>query len=116
MSVNIEKLVEEFAKAIIKQNEAIMKGNYKLGNKYAKKYIKCYQQLFKVGEEGKEALAKLFNHDDIGVREMAAVVLLKYKTEEALKILRELANKPGLIGFGASEAIKRWEEGTWNLE
>jgi len=47
---------------------------------------------------------------------MAAVFLLRYKTADALAVLRELSKKRGIIGFEASEAIKRWEEGTWQLD
>ncbi|MBI5027082.1 MAG: DUF2019 domain-containing protein [Nitrospirae bacterium] len=116
---NIDKLVLQFAESVIKQNEAIMAGDHKAGNKYAKKYIQCFKKLCGFGSEGKEALSKLLKHEDLGVREMAAAFLLnfmKYKTNEAMAVLKEIAKIPGLIGFGASEAIKRWEEGTWKLE
>jgi hypothetical protein len=47
---------------------------------------------------------------------MAAVFLLRHRTTEAKVILREAAQGQGLVPFGASEALKRWEEGTWALD
>lgn len=47
---------------------------------------------------------------------MAAAFLLRYRTTEALHVLREAAKGSGLIAFEASEAIKRWEERTWELD
>jgi hypothetical protein len=47
---------------------------------------------------------------------MAAVYLLRYKTREALEVLRKEAAGVGLVAFGAQQAIKRWEEGTWKLD
>jgi hypothetical protein len=47
---------------------------------------------------------------------MAAACLLRYRTEECLAILCAVARKPGLPGFEAAEAIKRWGEGAWHLD
>jgi hypothetical protein len=42
--------------------------------------------------------------------------LLKCRTEEAKRILREVAAGQGLAAFGASEALQRWEEAGWHLD
>ena len=65
---------------------------------------------------GLDALSELLAHESPDVGSAAAAFLLRYKTEEALAVLREVAQRPGLIGFEASEAIKRWEEGEWHLD
>ncbi|MBI5027083.1 MAG: DUF2019 domain-containing protein [Nitrospirae bacterium] len=116
MGLNAKKLVEQFAEATIGQNQAIMDGDAKLSNKYANKRIDCFRKLRQLGDAGREELATLFNHENLGVRVAAAAYLLKFKTEEALRILRELSKIQGLIGLDASETIKRWEEGTWHLD
>jgi hypothetical protein len=41
--------------------------------------------------------------------------LLHHRTEEAQAVLRAAAAGEGLVSFVASEALKRWEEGTWAL-
>jgi hypothetical protein len=113
---SIDLLVASFAEDVAAQTASIWAGDARTGNRHAKRYLKAYRQLRDMGDEGLEALSRLFQHDSPDVRSMAAVFLLKYKTEEALAILRLIAQRPGLVGFGASEAIKRWEEGAWHLD
>lgn len=50
------------------------------------------------------------------VRVMAAAHLLRYRTAEARAVLEEAAKGTGLVPFGAQQALKRWEEGTWALD
>jgi len=112
-----EQLINKFAENIIKQNQYIENGNSREGNICAKKYISAFKTLVDLfGDEGRESLSRLFNHDNEGVRQMTAAFLLKYKTNEAKKVLEELVKRKGLISFNASETLKRWEEGTWSLD
>ena len=116
MPDEIDQYVERFANAVMAQNSAISVGNHRAGNIQAGRYAAMFNKLCEYGDKGKDRLATLFDHSDVGVREMAAVFLLRHRTDEALSILREIADGEGLVAFGASEAIKRWEEGSWNLE
>jgi hypothetical protein len=116
VNIDLDKLARQFAEHVIAQNSAIRRGDARMGNRHAKGQLKCAHQLMRVGEEGTKELASLFNHQDPGVREMAAVFLLKRRTGEALALLSELSKLPGLVGFGAEQAIERWNEGTWDLE
>jgi hypothetical protein len=68
------------------------------------------------GDAGQDALAVLFRHPSMDVRTAAAAFLLRYRTTEAKAVLEEAARGKGLIPFEASEALKRWEEGTWALD
>ncbi|HYO52740.1 MAG TPA: DUF2019 domain-containing protein [Archangium sp.] len=68
------------------------------------------------GDAGRDALAVLLTHPSMDVRTAAAAFLLRYRTAEAKAVLEEAAKGQGLIPFGASEALKRWEEGTWELD
>jgi hypothetical protein len=47
---------------------------------------------------------------------MAAAFLLRHRHEEARRVLEDLAHGEGFVAFEASEALKRWEEGTWQLD
>jgi len=47
---------------------------------------------------------------------MAAAYSLKYDPDRSLTVLKRLAKDPGLLGFEASETIKRWKSGEWQLE
>jgi Domain of unknown function (DUF2019) len=111
-----EKLVEAFAYHVQAQNEEIFKGDARTGNKHAKKALAAFMQLRSHGDAGRDALAGLFSHPRMDVRVMAAVFLLRHRTVEAKAILKEAAKGQGLVPFGASEALKRWEEGTWALD
>lgn len=116
MNEKIDILLSDFAYHVQKQNECIDQGDWRQGNKHAKKYIACVKEIFKSGDSAKNAMKKLFTHQDDAVRSMAACFLLKFCTEESLKILHEISKKPGLIGFEARECIKGWQEGDWHLD
>ena len=116
MVKSLEKLVEEFAYHVQAQNEEIFKGDARTGNKHAKKALAAFMQLRSHGDVGRDALAVLFSHPRMDVRVMAAVFLLRHRTAEAKAVLEEAAKGQGLVPFGASEALKRWEEGTWALD
>lgn len=110
------QLVDEFAEAVCKQKDSIRRGDTRAGNRYAKKYVAAFRKLRSFGNDGRDALASLLYCENLDVRVMAAAFLLRYKNKEALKILREAAVGKGLAAFGASEALKRWEENDWSLD
>ncbi|NVJ25295.1 DUF2019 domain-containing protein [Myxococcus sp. AM011] len=114
--MKLEDLVEQFAQNVIAQNEAIFRGDAKTGNKHARKYGDAVDKLLAQGNAGRDALAVLLKHERMDVRVMAAAHLLRYRTVEAKAVLEEAAKGQGLIPFGAQQALKRWEEGTWALD
>jgi hypothetical protein len=112
----LEQCVEIFAKNVASQSEAIMEGNSKKGNRDAKRYISAFQTLRQYGNEGLEALTVLLRHSRPDVRGAAACFLLRCQTQESLTVLKEVAQLGGLAGFEAQECMKRWDEGTWQLD
>jgi hypothetical protein len=114
--MDLEKIVQDFALHVEAQTEATWRGDVKTGNKHAKKSIAAFMKLRSIGDAGRDALAVLFSHPRMDVRVMAAVFLLRHRTAEAKAVLEEAAKGQGLVPFGASEALKRWEEGTWALD
>ncbi len=114
--MSITELVKRFAESAIKQDEAIVSGDKRGAKKYGNKIVQYWRAIKEFGNDGKEELSKLFRHNHPSARSAAAACLLKYKTAEALEVLEVIAKMPGLVGFEADEAIKRWKEGTWNLE
>ena len=113
---DVQKLINDFSFYVIKQNEMIREGNWKEGNKYAKKYIKCYEEIKKLGEDAKRKMLILLEHENDSVKTMAATFLLRTYTDKALQILNQISKRKDIIGFEAKQAIERWEEGTWNLD
>jgi hypothetical protein len=108
--------VHEFAEAVMDQKLALEQGKPKLGNRYADVYLKAWGKLREQGDEGREALATLFEDERPDVRAAAAAFLLRYRTKEAKRVLREVAKGEGLTAFEASEALQRWREGDWHLD
>ena len=113
---DIHALVAEFARHVQAQTEAIWRGEAKAGNKHADQYLAIFDKLRIHGDAGRNALATLFTHPRMDVRVSAAAMLLRHRTVEAKTVLEEAAKGQGMIPFGASQALKRWEEGTWALD
>lgn len=114
--MDLSSHVEEFARNVAEQTEAIMSGKRNGGNKYAKRYIAAFKKLRVHGEAGRDALATLLTHPRMDVRVKAATYLLSDRPAQALPVLEEAAKGKGLIPFGASFAVKYWYEGTWKLD
>ena len=110
------KLVREFAENVAAQADAIRRGDPKSGNRHAKRYIKAFRELRTHGDVGREALVPLMFVERADVRAMAAAFLLRYRPEEARRVLHDLARGAGFAAFSAGETLKRWEEGTWALD
>jgi len=109
-------IVEDFAQNVAEQTDAIMRGDRKGGNKYAKRYIDAYKKLRDHGEAGRDALAGLLTHPRMDVRVNAAACLLSDRPEQAKSVLEEAAKGKGMVPFLASRVLKYWDEGTWKLD
>lgn len=114
--INLEKLVETFEQNVIAQTEALKNNDYKSGNRFAKRYIKAFEQIRKTGNAGRDELAMLLQHERVDVKIIVAAFLLRYKNTQATAVLKEIAKGEGFGSFEASQTLKRWEEGTWNLD
>jgi hypothetical protein len=114
--MNLDDLVEQFAHHVVAQNEALFRGDPRAGNKHARKYGAAFSKLLTHGDAGREALCVLLKHERMDVRVMAAVHLLRYRTDEAKAVLEEAAKGTGLVPFGAQQTLQRWAEGTWALD
>ncbi len=108
--------VKELAYCVGRQNEAIAKGNAAAGNAFARRYVAAFEKLRACGDGGRDALAALLSHERADVRVMAAVFLLRHCGEKAKAVLELEARGNGLVAFGAEQALRRWEEGTWEVD
>ena len=80
MTPVLKRLVDDFAFHTIAQNGIIMRGgSARVDNSHAKKCFKCWQRLYRFGGEGIDALTTLLSHENLGVRGVAAAVLLKHR-------------------------------------
>ncbi|WP_257463325.1 DUF2019 domain-containing protein [Archangium lipolyticum] len=114
--MDLGSIVEDFAQNVAAQTDAIMRGDRKGGNKYAKRYVAAYKKLRDQGEAGRDALVGLLAHPRMDVRVNAAACLLSDRPEQAKPVLEEAAKGKGMVPFLASRVLKYWDEGTWKLD
>lgn len=114
--MELGSIVEDFAQNVAAQTDAIMAGDRKGGNKYAKRYIAAYKKIRDRGEAGRDALSGLLAHPRMDVRVNAAACLLSDRPEQAMPVLEEAAKGKGMVPFLASQVLKSWNEGTWRLD
>lgn len=114
--MDLNEIVERFAKDVAAQTEAIRRGDAKTGNKHANRYISALEKLRSEGDAGRDALATLLQHPRPDVRVKAAAFLLRHRTAEAMAVLKAAASGEGVAAIGAIMTLKHWEEGTWALD
>jgi|SRR5215217_2719534 len=114
--MTLEELVEQFARNVASQTDAIRRGDSRTGNRHAKQYIAALQQLREHGNAGREALAVLLKHPRTDIRATAAGFLLRYRTAEAKAVLEEAAKEGGIGALDAIMTLRHWENGTWALD
>jgi hypothetical protein len=112
----IGRLVQQFSDNVAAQTDAIRRGDARTGNRHAKRYIRAFHALRELGDEGRDALVPLMREGRDDVRAMAAAFLLRHRPVDAHAVLHEIAGGKGFVAFEAQEALKRWEEGSWQLD
>ncbi len=116
MKKTLQELVATFRENVIAQTEAMRHDDYRTGNRHAIRATKAWDELRSYGDKGRDAFFVLLSDSDAYVRLRAAAILLRYRNKEATEVLQEAAKQPGFVGFGASQALQRWEEGDWHLD
>ncbi|QSQ25338.1 DUF2019 domain-containing protein [Pyxidicoccus parkwayensis] len=114
--MKLEAFVKQSAENVEGQTDAVFTPGADPEDKHGELCIASFKELRTYGDMGREALATLSTHPRADVRTAAAAFLLRYRTTEAKAILEEVAKGEGFITFGAGQALKRWEEGTWALD
>ena len=112
----LNQWVQDFARHVEAQTAAIGRGDARTGNTHAERYLAAFDKLRARGDAGRDALAVLFSHPNLDVRTTAATILLRHRTSEARAIVAEAAKGEGWVAFASSQALMRWDEGTWNLD
>lgn len=114
MSKSIPALVDEFARHVQAQREAMRRGDVAAGNKHADQYFAAWRALKdEHGDAGRDGLATLFQHPNKEVKLSAATLLLRHKTKEATRILEEAV---AAGDYAAQLTLERWRDGTWSLD
>jgi hypothetical protein len=114
--MTLEEFVEEFARNVAAQTDAIFRGDDSAGDEHADRYIAAFKALRSAGNPGRDALSVLLTHPRMDVRVSAAACLLRYRTAEAKAVLEAAKRGEGLAAFEAAQVLKNWENGTWALD
>ena len=108
---DIEKLIAKYARAAGAHGRGTVEGNSRLANRNYDKIIDALRELDQQSTDGRKVLRRLYFHQDPAVRVWAATHLIEMDTEGAVRVLREVAEHSGMIGFGAEMVLKEWEAG-----
>ena len=100
--------IDRFVELCIKKGNADESGQYNIGNECYDLIFKCYNDI-KINDEEDELLS-LINHKNCYVRLYAAFFLLDSYKDEAEKVLLELSQESGLIGFTSEMTLKEWKK------
>ncbi len=115
---SLEELKKQFIDIAIIHEEAMKRGNHKLGNKQTVVGGKISKKL-RNSEEGRKVLKNLMNHSSPSVRYWAATNCLPYFTEDAIKVLKEIEENENLDpAYRASVYITLdlWKNGELKLD
>lgn len=108
-----EKLVEWFAKAAIAHAQAIEDMDDFGAATHVTDLNRYFAALKKEGAV--DRLLVLLDDPDPAVSGMTAVYCMRVASQRCTAHLAKLAKSPGMIGFRAETALKRWEAGEWSL-
>ncbi len=106
-------LLRRFAASTQAHQEALEEMEEERANRHAGIISQLRVVILREGNDGLQGLLGLLDHHSLVVAGMAAVCLLETHPDRALTVLRMLAGQGGMLGFRASVAIERWENGEW---
>jgi len=109
MEKSVDQLINELVNYLIERGKTMDIGDYKKGNKLFAKIKKVANLLERQGVRGKEAVARLMKHENPYVRCWAALHSLRYKTEEAERILKDLVDSKEIAGIDARMHLDIWK-------
>lgn len=109
----LARLMIRFAAASTAHHEALEAMDEEHCNTHARMIAALHKALLREGKPGMAGLLTLVDSKDLVVAGMAAVYMIHLNPERCLATLRRVAQEPGLLGFRASAAIERWENGEW---
>ena len=106
-------LLHRFAVASIAHYQALEEMDEERANAHARIITGLYRSIIAAGEGGRQAMLELTDDTDPVVAGMAAVYSIRYDSTRCLTTLIRVAQEPSLLGFRASVAVERWNNGEW---
>jgi len=110
-SKRIEALLEQFSEGVVKHRENMCEDST-VANRAHGRYTKALEELCSLGEAGISAFARLMDSPRPVVRVSAAIFLISFYPDRAIKIL-EAETTGGRMSPEALVALERWKRGTY---
>jgi hypothetical protein len=107
----ITQLEQQYRSYAEAHGVASQKGDYKSANKNHDKLMGVLAAIRKVGSEGEAALVRLSNDPNQALSCWAATHSLPFNEVAALKILEQLSERAGPVGFDAKMVVQQWKSG-----
>ncbi|NLW46756.1 MAG: DUF2019 domain-containing protein [Firmicutes bacterium] len=109
--MKIKELLNKYIEASINYGKSMDNHEEpKVSNRYYKQIHKAYIELLELGNDGIEELSILMDHELAYVRIWAALHLLDYDTDKAIKTLFKIKSSGGRLGYSAKMIIKEWKK------
>lgn len=110
--VDVAVIVERYERDAVAHGGYTESGDYKKGNRCAKRVAEAYAELRRRGCLAQRSLLVLLDHADPHVRGWAAAHALEFAPDDGEAALRALAaDGDGIVAFNASMTLKTWEQG-----
>lgn len=113
---NLEKILEEYLNACIKNGEYLDKGDSKNANKQFRIILKIENDLKSKHEFGLEKLLSYLEHPSAYVRLHTATIVIPISPEKAKDVLTELSKGRGTVAFTAEMTLSEWEKGNLKFD
>lgn len=111
---DINKALKIFEEASIIQVESSENGDYKTGNKNYNKIVKAVSFLKNLNSIN--SLFQFLDHKHPGPRIWSAYYTLPIDEKNAVKVLKELSNQPGIISLIAKTTLDEWKKGNLKFD
>lgn len=113
----LRSLVEGFCSYAVLATGAVEAGKGNEAAKYDKEINKIWTIIRdEYKDDGVRALSEMLKDKRAEARVIAAVYLMRYNTDECIRVLKAEVGKKGMLSFQAEQAIKTWERGDWELK
>ncbi len=112
----LEKILEEFISACIKNGEFLNNGDSKNANKQYRVISRCKGDLKAKEEYGLAKITPYLEHQEKYVRLWTASILLEIEPLRSKEVLIELSKEKGNLGFTAEVTLSEWEKGSLTFD
>ncbi|QXX76384.1 hypothetical protein MHY1_03224 [Methylovirgula sp. HY1] len=109
-------LLDDFVRSVLRRYAAMDTHDNKTQRACIENMIRITRELDAMPPDGRAALTKLFEHEELGVRVMAAAYLLNVMPEKVLPFLQEVQdNCYGDEAIDATTALFIYRAGDWDV-